>query len=197
MRKYLCFFIVFGLWGCQQHYTPKPRGYFRIDLPEKAYQQYDAGCPFTFEYPLYATIEPVQQTNALSTQRLDSATCWMDVVYPVFNARLHLSYYPISTQTPLRELIEDARKFAFSHSVKASGIEQERIDYPDQRVHGIWYEIQGNVASGLQFFLTDSTKHYLRAALYFNENPRRDSIQPVMDFLEEDMQRLIQSTRWK
>lgn len=189
MRKLLIPFIIFILLGCEGSYSPKPRGYFRIDFPEKQYLHFDEGCPFVFDYPNYATIEQDQDH--------DAKACWLDVVYPQFNARLHLSYFPVSGQTPLRELIEDARKFAFSHSVKASGIRQERIDYPDHKVHGLWYEIQGNVASGLQFFLTDSNKHYLRGALYFNENPRRDSIQPVMDYLEEDLQRLIQTTRWK
>jgi len=189
MKKIIFPLLFLILTGCDGQYSPKPRGFFRIDFPEKQYQHFDDGCPFVFDFPIYATVEP--------DQGHDAKACWLDVVYPQFNARLHLSYFPVSEQTPLRELTEDARKFAFSHSVKASGIQQERIAIPEQEVHGLWYEIQGNVASGLQFFLTDSSGHYLRGALYFNENPRRDSIQPVMDFLEEDLKVLIQSTRWK
>ncbi len=189
MRAFLFPFFILCLVACENPYFPKPRGYYRIDFPEKEYQQYDNGCPFVFDYPVYATVEADPDRGA--------RPCWVDVVYPGFNARLHLSYFPVTDQAVLAALIEDARKFAYSHAVKASGIQQSRIDHPDTHIHGVWYEIQGNVASGLQFFLTDSTRHYLRGALYFNENPRRDSIQPVMDFLEEDLQTLIRTTRWK
>lgn len=189
MRAFLFPFFILCLVACENPYFPKPRGYYRIDFPEKEYQQYDNGCPFVFDYPVYATVEVDPDRGARS--------CWLDVVYPGFNARLHLSYFPVTDREILAALIEDARKFAYSHAVKASGIQQSRIDQPDVHIYGVWYEIQGNVASGLQFFLTDSTHHYLRGALYFNENPRRDSIQPVMDFLEKDLQALIRTTRWK
>ncbi len=95
------------------------------------------------------------------------------------------------------ELIEDARKLAFKHTVKATGINEGRIYYPDRKVYGIYYTIEGNTASSAQFFLTDSTKNYVRGALYFNEAPKLDSIQPVLDFVKKDLDVFIKSFHWK
>lgn len=181
--------IAFALGGCTTHYSPKPRGYFRIEFPEKAYQTFASGCPFTARIPVYATMEPDRSP--------DAEPCWMDLRFPQFNARIHLSYMPVINQDNFNELVEDARTFAFNHTVKATAIDQQRINRPDAHVYGLKYEIKGNTASSIQFFVTDSTEHYLRGALYFHERPRLDSIQPVLDFIKADIDTLIQSTRWK
>lgn len=127
----------------------------------------------------------------------DAQPCWMDLVFPQFNARIHLSYMPVNGKDNFNNLVEDARTFAFNHTIKATAIDQSRIRRSDDRVYGLKYEIKGNAASGVQFFVTDSTSHYLRGALYFHEKPRLDSIQPVLDFLKADIDTLIHSLRWK
>ncbi len=177
------------LVSCQGHYSPKPRGYFRIEYPEKSYQPFDSSCPYTFRFPAYAQMEP--------DLTRDAQPCWMDVYFPGFNARIHLSYMPIADAETFNELVEDARTFAFNHTVKATAIDQRRIDLPERRVHGMVYSIRGNTASSIQFFLTDSTDHYLRGSLYFNERPQLDSIQPIIEFLRPDIDTLIHSLRWK
>jgi len=181
--------LILLLCSCGQDYSPKPRGYYKIDLPKKAYQQYSEDCPYAFEYPTYAKI---QQDQAKGAQ-----PCWKDVYFPQFNARLHLSYQPVTSEKNFNELVEDARTFAFKHTVKATAIDEAKIAYPEQKVYGIYYSIEGNTASSVQFFLTDSTKHYLRGALYFNEQPQIDSIQPVLNFIKKDVDVLIKSFRWK
>ncbi len=175
--------------ACSRDYSPKPRGYFRIELPEKTYQRFSADCPYTFDIPSYAEMD--------ADRSRDAQPCWMDVHFPQFNARIHLSYMPIHNQERFNELVEDARTFAFNHTVRATAIDQKRISHPEAHVYGLKYEIKGNVASGIQFFVTDSTKHYLRGALYFHERPRLDSIQPVLDFIKADIDTLISSLRWK
>src|SRR5690606_2985900 len=159
--------------------SPKPRGYFRIEFPEKTYHTFAPGCPFTVRIPTYAMMEPDRSA--------DARPCWMDLSFPQFNARIHLSYMPVTGPDNFNELVEDARTFAFNHTVKATAIDQQRISRPDAHVHGLKYEIKGNTASNIQFFVTDSTHHYLRGALYFNEKPRLDSIRPVLDFIKTDI----------
>lgn len=182
-------FLAFCAWGCQQHYAPKPRGYFRIEFPEKAYTTISGDCPYTLNIPVYAEMEPDRSA--------DAQPCWADVHFPQFNARIHLSYMPVSGPDNFNELVEDARTFAFNHTVRATAIDQQRIRYPENGVYGLKYEISGNTASSIQFFVTDSTQHYLRGALYFHEKPRLDSIQPVLEFLKADIDTLIGSLRWK
>lgn len=176
-------------WGCQQHYSPKPRGYFRIEFPEKTYTAVSGDCPYAFNIPVYAKIEPDRSA--------DAQPCWVDVHFPQFNARIHLSYMPISGPDNFSELVEDARTFAFKHTVKATAIDQQRIRRPETDVYGLKYEISGNTASNIQFFVTDSTRHYLRGALYFHEKPQLDSIRPVLEFLKADIDTLIGSLQWK
>lgn len=187
---FLFFFLFYGLIiSCGNDYSPKPRGFFRIEFPEKKYQTYQSDCPYTFDYPVYAQIA--------ADTRADAKPCWIDVVYPQFNGRLHLSYQAIESQKQFFQLTEDARSFAFKHTVKATAIDEARIAYRDKKVYGIYYSIDGNTASSVQFFLTDSNKNYLRGALYFNEQPKIDSIKPALDFIKKDLDVMIKSFRWK
>lgn len=171
-------------------YSPKPRGFFKIDFPEKSYTHLKAeGCPYSFEAPVYAML--------VDDQSRDSEPCWKNLDFPQFNARLHISYFRISPKSPFEELTEDARTFAFKHTSKATAIDQQRIYRPDDRIYGLQYFIKGNTASNYQFYVSDSTTHYLRGALYFNERPHLDSIQPVLEFVREDIQHLINTLKWK
>ncbi len=183
-------FLVLVLFNsCSQDYSPKPRGYFNINFPEKKYTSYKGDCPYSFDYPVYAKVLPDTQRGA--------RPCWLDVSYPEFNGRIHLSYQPIRSRKEFDQLVEDARTFAFKHTVKATEIGEGLISNPQKKVYGIYYTIVGNTASSVQFFLTDSTKNYLRGALYFNEQPRLDSIQPVLDFVKEDIDVMIKSFKWE
>jgi gliding motility-associated lipoprotein GldD len=169
--------------------VPKPKGYFRIEFPEKQYRQYVSDAPFTFEYPVYARIRKDNDKNA---QRF-----WNNLDFPQFNGRLHLTYHEVLSRDNYNKLTEAARKLAMIHTIKASAIDQRLINYPAKKVYGIYYEIAGNAASSLQFFLTDSTRHYFRGALYFNEAPKYDSIQPVINFIKKDVDRMIETFNWK
>lgn len=170
-------------------YSPKPRGYFRIYYPEKAYRLYNEGCPYSFQYPVYADITPDPKAAANS--------CWINMNFKEFKGVLHLSYQPVTSKKIFNELVEDAHTFAFKHTVKATSIDEGYISYPDRKVYGLYYTIDGNAASSVQFFLTDSTKHYLRGALYFSSEPRLDSIQPVLNFVKQDVDRMIKTFKWK
>ena len=181
--------LVFSACSNSNSYAPKPRGYFKIDFPAKAYRLYSKDCPFSFEYPEYAVL---QGDNSADTQ-----PCWYNLSFPQFNGRLHLTYYDVSSKKEYENLVEDARTFAFKHTVKANAIDQKIINYPEKKVYGVYYAIEGNTASSVQFFLTDSTRHYFRAALYFNERPQYDSIQPVVAFIKKDIDRMISTFKWK
>jgi len=183
--------LMLALAACNSEpdYSPKPRGFYRIYFPKHEYQQYTSACAYTFTYPKYAVIEPDKSPGAKG--------CWINVQLPQFNGTLHLSYQPVTSKKVFNELVEDAHTFAFKHTVKASSIDEGVIHYPERNVYGIYYSIDGNAASSAQFFLTDSTRHYLRGALYFNTQPRLDSIQPVLDFVKKDMAVLIKSFKWR
>ncbi|HVV54343.1 MAG TPA: hypothetical protein VHC47_03405 [Mucilaginibacter sp.] len=176
-------------------YSPKPRGFFRIYYPKKEYRLFDSIYPFTFIYPKYAYIE--KDMHPLPDEKLLNMKYLFNMQFPQFNGTLHLSYESITSKQVFDELIEDARTFAFKHTVKATAIDQGIIRNPEHKIYGIYYTIDGNAASSLQFFVTDSVKNYLRGALYFNTVPRLDSIQPVLNFVKKDIDTMIKTFRWK
>lgn len=167
--------------------APKPRSYFRLDFPEKKYMPYDSICPFIFEFPVYSKIEPDNHPSA--------EPCWLNLNFSTFNGTLHLSYKPVKGN--IKEYLDDAYTLASKHQIKAAGIEEQLIAKDSNKVYGLIYNIEGNAASSLQFFLTDSTNHFIRGALYFNAAPNTDSIAPVVNFLKEDIYHLIGTFKWK
>lgn len=183
---------LFILSACNSTYTPKPTGYFKIDFPEKTYQQFNQpGYPYTFEYPAYARI--IKDSTFFDTTAENP--WWINIDFPQFNARMYLSYKIIGNNK-LEKLLNDAYNLTNKHSIKASYINDSIMNISDN-VHGSFFSVQGDVATASQFFLTDSTKNFIRGALYFDATPNEDSLRPVSQFLVEDMKHLINTFRWK
>lgn len=181
--------LVFMCMSCGGNYSPKPRGHFRIDLPEKEYVRFDSAYPYSFDLPVYSTLIP--DTGQFAEP------WWADVKFPRFRGTLHLSYKPIGERSDLVAYMEDARTFVHHHIPKATGIREEILGIPENNVFGIFYEIRGReAASPIQFFVTDSTSHFMRGALYFMVTPNNDSLAPVIRFLEQDIRHMIQSLEW-
>lgn len=173
--------------ACYRSSTPRPEGYARIDYPEKAYRPYNDQPQYSFEIPVYSTVEADSSPQA--------EPGWINVVIPPLNGTIHLSYKPV--QDNLDEYITDARTLVYKHTVRAQGIEETPFYQREDRRFGIVYDLKGNVASAVQFFVTDSTHHFLRGSLYLNSRPNRDSLNPVIEFLREDILHMIETTAWK
>lgn len=173
--------------GCDSAGVPKPRGYFRIDMPTREYQTLDSVLPYSFDYPKYSKLEKSLSKTA--------EPYWLNVYFPSFNARIHISYKEIEDN--LYELYDDNIRLAYNHVVKADAIEEHVFINDDHQLYGMLFEIKGNAASPLQFFATDSVHHFLRGSLYFQTHPNKDSLAPVIDFLTEDVVHLLETIRWK
>ena len=174
--------------GCNEDYTPKPRAYFRIDFPEKNYAVFDSTYPYSFEYPVYARIAP--------DTRPGSEPYWMNIDFPAYHGRIHISYKPVSQN--LDEYLEDSRTFVLKHIPKADAIDDSLVYRPEDRVFGLIYYIEGSqAASSCQFFVTDSSSRFLRGALYFDVQPNNDSLAPVIEFIREDIRHMLKTFRWK
>ena len=178
--------------ACNSDYVPRPRGYFKIPLPEHRYQVFDQpGYPYTFEYPVYANI---LQDSTFFEDKPENPY-WINIDFPRFNGRIYISYKDIGKQT-FDKLRDDAYKMTYKHTLKATSIE-DSLMRTDQGVTGVFFNVGGNAATGRQFFLTDTTRHFLRGALYFDATPNEDSLSVVDNFLSQDMRHLINSFRWK
>jgi gliding motility-associated lipoprotein GldD len=180
--------ILLALASCQESYVPKPRGYYRIDFPEKSYRAFDTTFPYTFEYPVYGKIVRDSSRGA--------EPYWINIIYYPYNAQLHISYKVIDHNLPV--FLNDAHTLVNKHIPKANAISQREYVDTVERVYGLVYEISGSdAASTYQFYLTDSTKNFVRGALYFDLVPNNDSLAPVISFLKKDVEHMINTFRWK
>lgn len=191
MRKYLTVFFALSFLlfvSCREKFVPKPRGYFRISFLKKSYHRLDSvGLPYSFDIPDYSKIVP-------DNDRIVEPY-WVNLEIPDHKAEVHISYKKVDNN--LAELTEDSYKLAYKHTIKADAINEKIFTNPKKKVYGTIYEIEGNAASPLQFYLTDSTKNFLRGALYIREIPNIDSLRPVIDYLTPDVMRMIETTEWK
>ncbi len=195
MLRLSCFFLIILMAACRPEVrTPKPRGYFRIELPQRSYQQFSApGFPYSFEYPAYSRV--VKDT--LFFGQKPENPFWMNLDFQSLGASLYISYKPITAAFPLAKLIEDAHEMSFNaHSKRADYIDEKVFTDPQHNVFGILYHAGGNAASAYQFIATDSAKHFIRGALYFDVSPNSDSLLPINSFLKEDVQHLLQTLHW-
>ncbi|WP_321517052.1 gliding motility lipoprotein GldD [Marinifilum fragile] len=178
--------LALGLISCKEKYTPKPKGYFRIDLPEKQYEKWSNNYPYSFDK---LSIANVRADNSKGAEKY-----WLNIQYPDYKATIHLSYKSVNGN--VEEYLEDSRKMAYKHSIKADAIGEQAFLNQDKNVYALIYRIKGNAASSVQFVATDSTKHFLRGALYFKEHPNQDSLAPVIQYIDKDMVKLIESLEW-
>lgn len=179
--------VVSTMYGCKKSYTPKPIGYHRIGFPDKEYVKYSSDCPFTFEYPEYGAVKPDSSPRA--------EPCWLNIHFQEYNGTVHLSYKQVNGN--LNKLTEDARELTYKHTIKAEAITEQTYENREKNVFGILYDVKGNAASALQFYLTDSSNHFIRGSLYFNTQPNKDSLAPVIDFFYKDIIHFMESLKWK
>lgn len=169
-------------------YQPKPKGYFRIDLPEKEYVSLDSMKYYSFEHPVYSKITP----DYLSPEEKE----WVNVEFPSFKGTIHISYKNVDNN--IEKYLEDSYYMMTKHISRAMGIRDSVVANPERKVYGLVYFLEGEgVASPLQFYLTDSVNHFLRGSLYFNVKTNNDSLAPVIDFITDDIRHLIETVKWK
>ena len=197
--------------GCNSPYVSKKRGYYNIELPERKYQKFEmAGFPYSFEYPTYATI--VKDSTYFDST--PENPYWINIDFPQFHSRIFLSYKVIGGKAIYKikqpdgtykdsiginvfdRMVNDAFTLTNKNNVVSNSISDSLISTPNG-VHGVFFRVGGNAATSKQFFLSDTTTHFLRGALYFDVTPNADSLKPVHDFLQVDMDHMINTFQWK
>lgn len=178
------------LAACSTDPVPRPHGYFRIDLPPPSSTPLAVACPFSAKGPAYARIMPTK-----GTANSDPGVCWCDLAFPGQRAVVNLTWRRVQGDLP--ELIEDAHAFKAKHEQMATRIRTEDILLDSTRVFGTLFNVDGNVASPLVFYLTDSVHNFLYGALYFDVRPNADSLAPVTERLRSDLRDFALSLRWQ
>lgn len=198
------------LYSCNSPFTPKPRAYYKIELPKHEYQLFnDPSFPYQFEYPVYARIAK----DSTMFEDNPDYPYWFNIEFPSLSGRIYISYktiggvsaYKVKSANGYKDsmvtntfegLRNEAFKMTFKHSLKASSID-DSLFITKNGISGVYFTVGGNAATANQFFVTDSTTNFLRGALYFDASPNADSLKPVNDFLKRDLLHLIQTFSWR
>ncbi|MCX8472953.1 MAG: hypothetical protein ORN85_04820 [Sediminibacterium sp.] len=190
--KYNIIVLWFVFIACSSNYSPKPRGYAQVNFPAKQYQIFNQpNYPYSFEYPLYGII---QKDSSIFGKNLDNKF-WLNIHIPSLNGTIYLSYKNLQNKK-LNQVVNECFYLANRHTVKATGIDELPFQY-NKQLSGMFFNIQGDVATANQFFVTDSNKNFLRGTLYFNTAPNEDSLYIVNKFLVQDMYHLVKTLKWK
>ena len=174
--------LIFTLLSCKKDVLPKPSSYLRLDYPEANYVNFENNCPFAFQMNEDAIIKGEKD-------------CGFAITYPKMKATIYLTYKPVHGD--IEKLLKDAQKLTYEHVIKADDILEQPFMNTEKKVYGMFYRVGGNAATNSQFYVTDSTKHFLTGSVYFYAKPNYDSIMPAADYIKNDMQNLMESLKWK
>ena len=182
MRNILLLIFILFFISCKEDVLPKPKAYLGLNYPEKTYKKLNLDRPYSFNILENTTI-------------IDENNNWLKIKYPNLKASIDITYRPIKKN--LNELLTEAEKLVFKHTVKAEEIIPKDFVNPQKRVFGSMYEITGNAASQIQFHITDSTKNFIKGSLYFYIKPNYDSVLPAVDYIKKDILHLVETLEWK
>lgn len=174
--------LMFSFLSCKDEVFPKPSGYLRLDYPEAKYVNFENQCPFAFEMNSDAVIKGEKD-------------CGFTILYPKMKATIYLTYKPVNHN--IDKLLRDAQKLTYEHVIKADDILEQPYLNPSKKVYGMFYQVDGNAATNSQFYVTDSVKHFVTGSVYFYAKPNYDSIMPAASYVRNDMQRLMETLKWK
>ena len=182
MRNLILLTILSIFVSCNEDVLPKPKAYLSLKYPKKSYKELELKRPYSFEF-------------LKNTIVINDAKNWLKIKYPELKASIDITYRPVSNN--LKELLTEAEKLVFKHTLKAEQIIPKDFVNPKKRVFGSLYEITGNAASQIQFHITDSTNNFLKGSLYFYAKPNYDSILPAVAYIKKDILHLVETLEWK
>ncbi len=179
--------LLFAACGSDEMPIPKPPTFLNIELPEHAYKKYNTSCPYEFDISTLYEVKNVYEEKKL--------TCHKDILFGKLNGTLHFSY--IEMNKPLKDYINYSIDKVDEHKIKATDIQDRQIIRPKDKVYGTFFELKGDVASPFQFYLTDSVSRFISGVVYMNTRPNYDSIKPSLDYIKKDLDRMLNTFKWK
>ncbi|HRB72117.1 gliding motility lipoprotein GldD [Flavobacterium sp. WV_118_3] len=170
------------LTACKGDVVPKPKAYLSLEYPKPEYTPFNDGCAFTFD---------VNNRTKITKK----GACGFDISYPNMKGTIYIDYKPVNNNIDV--LLRDAQKLTYEHVIKADDIQEQPFINGREKVYGMFYQVGGNAATNAQFYVTDSTRHFIVGSVYFYTKPNFDSIMPAASYIKNDMRKIMESLRWK
>ncbi len=183
MRFLSALFFIIGLVSCNNEVVIKPKAQLRLDYTKAKYTDFKSDCFYSFQKNERAILEKKRN-------------CGFNLHYPKMKATLYLTYQNVN-ESILNSLLRDAQKLTYDHAIKAESIPEQPFVNPDHNVYGMFYMINGNAATQAQFYATDSVRHFITGALYFDAKPNFDSLYPAVVYLRNDIRRIMETLEWE
>lgn len=177
--------VSFAAVSCKEDTVPKPKSHLRLDYPMakyKAFAMSGGSCGYEFDVNEFSTVKT-------------KGDCSMEIQYPKMKATVYLNYKNVNGN--IEQLLRDAQKLTYEHVIKADDIAEQPFMNPDNKAYGMFYQVGGNAATNAQFYVTDSTKHFLVGSVYFYAKPNYDSILPAAAYIKNDMRKIMETVKWK
>jgi gliding motility-associated lipoprotein GldD len=178
----IAFIAAIAFASCNDNVTPKPSAFLSLNYPKPQYAAFESDCPYTFDMNADAVIK-------------GKPNCAFEIRYPKMKATIYLSYKDVHDD--INTLLRDAQTLTYKHVIKADDITEQPYLNPEKDVYGMFYQVRGNAATNVQFYVTDSTRHFVAGQMYFYAKPNFDSVMPAAEYVRVDMRRLVESIRWK
>jgi len=178
-------FVSFAAVSCKEEAVPKPKSHLRLEYPTAKYKAYSlptGSCGYEFDVNEFSTIKT-------------KSDCSLEIQYPKMKATVYLNYKPVNNN--IEQLLRDAQKLTYEHVIKADDIAEQPFVNPEHKAYGMFYQVGGNAATNAQFYVTDSTRHFLVGSVYFYAKPNYDSILPAAAYIKNDMRKIMETVKWK
>ncbi|MBT8259361.1 MAG: gliding motility lipoprotein GldD [Bacteroidia bacterium] len=188
LRIALFILVLFCVTACKEEVLPKPKAYLRLDYPEPEYKELQTDLPFSFQ------VNALADSIGPSRPSIDGKTRGIDIVYPSLKGTIYLTYQSVDNN--LEALLTDAQNITQKHTIKADEIVEQPFQSAKNNVFGMFYEVGGDAASQSQFYVTDSTRHFITGSLYFYAKPNYDSILPAAYYLQNDIRHIMETIKW-
>ena len=182
--KFFLFLFLMIIFSCKDDPKPKPKAFLSLEYPEPKYRILNIDCPYALEINTLAEVSPSR----------NQIPCWINLDYELLNGSIYITYQEVNNN--LDSLLTDAQKLPLRHTIKADAIQGDIYTNDYHNTYGMFYEVEGDAASQAQFYLTDSTKHFITGSIYFNRKPNFDSLVPAAAYLKQDIKHLMETLRW-
>ena len=180
-------YFLFTFFSCENNSSlPKQDAYLRIEFNEPNYLIHKSQ---------NSKINFLYNTSSSSLESISARTINLD--YKKLGMSLDLSFDKLNDETELTNYLRDFNLLLDAHTKRSNGFLIKEFENRNYSTYGKLYEFRGDVASPIQFFLTDSINNFIHGSLNMTFKSKYDSIYPSVQYIKNDILVFFESINLK